>query len=245
MKTSSKLFSTLALLAAIPATAAAAPTDFDGSYDLTCQAGSYTLHFDLWGELNDQSVSYHPADLEIPVPCEADDPAIPAILAAAEQHCLAGGLGNLCDDVVGAVASAIEGTSALIPRRVTTTITNADNWFAKLTKIFQMNVRHAYDDGTIRDSAYLISDANNDSNGDFLSLSAAVNGAAMGGVAGCAVTTLGRSRGNIDRDAGFALTAEVELDRSLTCGFAYGGDWLAGVIGLTFRGDVSGARIQP
>jgi hypothetical protein len=240
-----KLFLALVPLAAIPSAASAAPADFNGTYNLTCQSGSYRLHFDLWGSLNDQSVSYHPADLVVPVPCEGDDPAIAGILADVEQACLAANLGNMCDDIVDAVASAIENTSALVPTRVTTAVTNADNWFAKLTKIFMMDVGHEFDDGTIRNGTYLISDRNDSSNGDFLSLSLAVNGASSNGIAGCVATTLGAVNGTIARNAGFALTAGLDLDKSLSCGFAYNGDWLAGVIGLTFHAGISGVRVQP
>ncbi len=244
MKNLNKLFLALVSLAAAPVAASAAPVDFDGTYDLTCQSGSYTLHFDLWGNLNDQAVSYHPTDLVVPVPCEGDDPAIAGILADVEQKCAAANLGSFCDDVVGAVASAIDDTSALVPQRITTAVTNADNWLAKLTKIFTMRVGHELDDGTIRNGTYLISDQNNSSNGDFLSLSLTATGAA-GGIAACVATSADGVKGKIDRNAGFALAADVYLDRSLTCGFAYDGDWLAGIIGVTFHTDVSGVRAQP
>lgn len=244
MKKLAMMALTLASTAAIPAAASAAPADFDGTYALTCEAGSYTLHFDLAGNLDGNPVSFHPADLEIPIPCEAGDPEAAALLAEVEQRCLTAGLGTLCDDVVGAVAGAIEGTSALIPRQITTEVTNADHWFAKLTRIFTMRVEHVFDDGAVRSGTYLISDGNA-TNGDFLSVAAGIDGAAFGGGAGCVATTLGKVEGNIDRGAGFALTAALELDGSLACGFVHGGDWLAGAIGLTFHADVSGARAEP
>lgn len=235
----------LGLLAALPTAASAAPADFDGTYNLTCEAARYTLHFDLAGSINGQAVSYHPADLPVSVPCEADDPAIAVILTNVEQTCRGAGLGNLCDEVVDRVASAIDNTSALIPQRITTAITNADNWLAKLTKLFTMRVSHAFEDGAVKTSNYLISDRNDSSNGDFLSLGFAVNSAFGTGIAGCVATTAAGVQGTIDRAAGFALGAKVDLDKSLSCGLSYNGDWLAGVIGVTFHADISGVRAQP
>jgi hypothetical protein len=244
MKNLNKLFLALVSLTAFPAAASAAPADFNGSYDLTCQSGSYTLHFDLVGSLNGQAVSYHPTALVVSVPCEGDDPAITTILADVENKCTAAKLGSFCDDVVGAVASAIDNTSAMIPTRITTGVTNAYDWLAQLTGIFTMNVTHKFEDGAVRNGTYLLSDRYDGSNGDFLSLSLAATGAA-GGIAACVATSAGWVDGKINRYAGFSLAATVDLDQSLSCGIAYNGDWLAGIIGVTFHADVRGVRAQP
>lgn len=143
------------------------------------------------------------------------------------------------------VASTIDNTIALVPQQIATAVTNPDDWFAKLTQIFNVRVRHVFGGGAIRYGNYLLSDRNDGSNGDLMSISLAVDGVATAGTAGCIATTLGLVEGNIDRNAGFSLAAKVSLDKSLTCGFAYNGDWLAGIIGLTFHADMSGARAQP
>lgn len=238
-------FIAITLVAGLAANAAASPRDFDGTYYLACEAASYTLHFDLAGKVDGQSVAYNPDDLDVSVPCEADDPAIDAILDQVREQCLAGGLGSFCDDVETAVADANTATIRLVPLQITTQVTNADNYWAKLLKIFRMDVAHLFESGEVRNAEYLISDQSNGSNGDFVSLSLSIDDVAIGGVAGCATTTLGWIDGNIDRNADFALAADFDVDRSLTCGLVYGDDWLLGNIGLTFHGTVSGERAQP
>ena len=235
-------FSTLALVAALGTTAAAAPTDFDGTYHLTCQEATYTLHLDIAGELDGRPISYNPPNLEFNLPCEADDPAIPELVDSVHQHCLDGGLGRFCDDVVvPALEGAIHGTIAMVPVELTTQIIDPNNGWAKLFRLYSTRVTHLYDNGDVDTSKYILNDGSRH-NGHFLQLSLNLDDVLFGGPAGCVATTLGRINGNIDRNADFAMTWKPTVDRSLSCGVVLNNGWLAGIIGVTFKATASGER---
>ncbi len=253
MTTSRTLLRTAAALSLLLAPAAAQAgwqsgpaSRFNGTYDLVCRQATWTLHFDLAGGTAAGSGSFN-ADVSATLPCEAisaEDPAVVALADDVEGRCLAAGLpAGICADLRARTVTAALDTTGLVPRQAQMSVQRTWDWWNQLIGVYPAHGNHQFDNNAVIGWDYLLDNNEGPQNGHFAIAAINVLGSASVDHAGCLDLATGFIDGRIDRTAGFTLGASVGVDRSLTCLVAYDTSWLWGTIGITFRGNVNGARL--
>ncbi|HYV46057.1 MAG TPA: hypothetical protein VFA20_14405 [Myxococcaceae bacterium] len=219
---------------------------FNGTYDLTCQQATWTLHFSLAGGTAAGSGSFN-ADVSATLPCEAlsaDDPAVVALANDVEGRCLAAGLpAAICTDLRGRTVTAALDTTGMVPRQAQLTAQNTWDWWNQLIGIYPAHGNHMFDNNAAIGWDYLLDNNDGPQNGHFAIAAINVLDGASVDHAGCLDVATGFIDGRINRTAGYALGATFGVDRSLTCLVVDDTAWLWGTIGITFRGAVDGARL--
>ena len=253
MDTTRTLLRTAAALSLLLAPAAAQAgwqsqpaSRFDGTYDLVCQQATWTLHFNLAGVIAGQSGSFN-AEVSATLPCEAlsaEDPAVVALANDVEGRCLAAGWpAAVCTDLRARTVTAALDTTGLVPRQAQLKAQNTWDWWNQLIGIYPAHGNHRFDNNAVIGWDYLLDNNDGPQNGHLVVAAINVLGGASVDHAGCLDVATGYIDGRIDRTAGYTLGAAVGVDRSLTCLVAYDTSWLWGTIGITFRGNVDGARL--
>lgn len=236
--------SAVTCLAVIPlyGRAHAAPADFSGVYDLSCEQVNFTLHADIGGVVSGQSAHYG-GTLTLTVPtCDPSDPQIGMLAEQVRDECVAASLPEwYCDDLETSVVVALEGTAELVPYELETTVKKTWDPLHQLLGIFPMHGVHQFVDG-VRGWDYVLDTNPGGNNGRFVAGAIGITGSGANDVVGCVSTVIGAVDGRIDPNDGYSLSADFGVDASLTCAATSGMDWVTGVIGITFHGAVSGAK---
>lgn len=232
------------LCASAPAVAAqgAPVTEFDGGYDLWCDAASLGLNLGLTVTVAGVSESWGWSSSGA-VPCAIPVRSMVAWARGLSRDCAAQGLPvAVCDDFARGVFDTVRpfasiGEDVLPAEVVLTTIPSA---FSDLIGVYDTQGVHAWADGRQEIWHYWL-DNNIGFEGHFVSfgLAAAPASSADGACLGTSVAAID---GWIDRTAGFSLTADYGVNTSLTCGAAStAGGWV-GTIGLTFAATMGGQQ---
>ncbi len=237
----------LALLTPVHAAQSHNAADYSGSYDLTCEEASLTLHLDLaWSVAG--STGSSAGAIDVALDCDGvDSTDWQAIHDDVQAACdSAWPVADDCDDLGTAAADAVaafnDGTLEFVPESVDYTVYGTWNFWYRLFGIYPVLGDHHFPSGSTLSWWYLLNNNDGGTLGDLATFSMSLNGASGGGYWACADVSLGAVEGNLDPDDGYAMAARFGVDRSAVCGVSDGVDAIVAVLGLTFDGELSGVR---
>ncbi len=224
-----------------------AASGYTGSYDLTCEEASLSLHLDLaWSVAGSTGTAGDAINVDLD--CDGIDET--------EWQTLHDDVQDACDaawpveedcDALGtaaadAVAAFNDGTLEFVPESVDFTVYGTGNFWYRLFGVYPLRGTHHFPSGSSSSWWYLLNNNDGGSLGDFATFAMVLNGSASGSNWACADLSLGAISGDIDPNADYDLAAAFGVDRSAVCGAGDGVDAVVAVLGLTFDGDVSGVR---
>ena len=220
---------------------------YSGTYDLTCEDASLTLHLDLGWSVGGVTDS-DGADLEVGLDCDGIDESEWQTLhdevagACEAVWPIADDCDQLGTDVADGVAAVNDGSLELLPESVAFKVYGTSNFWYRLFGVYPMYGTHQHPGGSTTRAWYLLNNNDGSRLGDFATVGGSLEGWAAGTSWACIDVALWAAAGNIDPDAGYELEADYAADRSVACGVTYGADALVAVLGLTFDGAVAGVR---
>jgi hypothetical protein len=220
------------------------PLMYNGSYVLSCSKAELVLHLDLGAQIAGAARSFS-GNFIAPLDCDGvDQEEIVLFQKSLESKCLQAGLTReicepLAEDISAAVSEFNNDALGLIPVRVTMSVQSVYNFWNQLFGIYPLLGQHKFADGHVSNLTYTLNNNIGSELGKFGVLGVQLLNTASSGQLGCADIALGAITGRIEPSAK-SLSAQFAVDRSLYCAAVDGVNVLAGVIGLSFRGDVTG-----
>lgn len=220
------------------------PTDFDGSYALSCVSVGWTLSASLAGTAGG---AWSSGTISVPIQADCagiDDEALADDTYAA---CVARGLPEAsCADLAaafGEAAAAFDGASLdPIPETIDLSVYNTSAFWNRLLGVYPMRGTATYRDGSTGAVTFLVNNNDGSGYGNFAAAGVALGDSVSSASGGC--TTLGTATidGDLDRGSPFTLDATGTANATLICASGSGSAAVLLSVNLGYTAVLSGSR---
>lgn len=222
------------------------PLVYNGSYKLACSQAELVLHLDLGAQIKGVSRSFSGSFIA-PLDCDGiKQEELSLFQKNLQTKCLEAKLTReicepLAEDIAVAVSEFNNDALGFLPEEVTVSVQSVYSFWNQLFGIYPLLGQHTSTDGQASGLTYMINNNIGSELGRFRVSGVQLFNTASSGQLGCADVATGAITGRIDPRAK-SLAAQFAVDRSLYCAAVDGANVLAGVVGLSFRGDVKGTN---